>query len=135
MVSFNKQKFGNTLRTLRKRMNYTQEEFANKLNVSQNTISNWENGLREPDSIDVLLNIAEALNVSVDSLVNDEDMIDESKDRSFASVREALCFILEQPMVAAFGGYDLNTMSDEEIMDLADDIKMMIEVATRKYRK
>ena len=37
---------------------------------------------------------------------------------NFSTPQEALSFILKQDMVADFGGYDLENMSDDEIMEM-----------------
>ena len=39
------------IKDLRKQHNYTQEELAEKLNTSRQTISKWEKGISEPDAI------------------------------------------------------------------------------------
>ena len=40
---------GTNLRALRKRKNLSQEELAAQFHVTRQTISNWENGVSEPD--------------------------------------------------------------------------------------
>ena len=50
------------MKELRKEMGITQEEFAEKLDVSSRTISRWETGANMPD-ISLLVNIAEIFNV------------------------------------------------------------------------
>ena len=37
--------FGNRIKALRRKMNLTQEELAERLNVSYQTISKWETGI------------------------------------------------------------------------------------------
>ena len=49
--------------------NLTQKELADKLNVSQGTISMIENGDRNP-SVDLLLRIASVFNITVDELIS-----------------------------------------------------------------
>lgn len=56
------------LRELRNRYGLTQNEIANKLNVSGQTILNWENGIYEP-KINQLIQLADLFNVSVDYLI------------------------------------------------------------------
>ncbi len=41
--------FSELLRKARKTQNWTQKELAERINVSRATISNWENGVAEPD--------------------------------------------------------------------------------------
>ena len=38
-------------------------------------------------------------------------------------------------MVAQFGGYDLDKMTDEEIIEFANDVAGMIELLGKKYKK
>lgn len=59
---------GKRIQQLRKERELTQEQLAEKLNVSQNTIAKIESGLRRP-SIDFLLEISEFFNVSTNYLV------------------------------------------------------------------
>ncbi len=56
------------IKELRKKKNITQLKLAFDLNVSQNTLSRYETGEREP-SYDVLIKIADYFNVSIDYLL------------------------------------------------------------------
>lgn len=60
--------FSNTLRKLRKENKLSQAELGKILNLSQRTISSYENGERFPDEI-TLNNIADYFNVSMDYLL------------------------------------------------------------------
>ena len=53
-------------------MGLTQVELAERLNVSQSTITSWENGNRRPD-LDLLPVIAQIFGVSVDELLGREE--------------------------------------------------------------
>ncbi|MFR1626253.1 MAG: hypothetical protein ACLSU6_04475 [Thomasclavelia ramosa] len=53
----------------------------------------------------------------------------------FNSPQEALSFILKQEMIADYGGYDLDTMSDDEIMEMAEDVADMLKIVSRKHKK
>ena len=54
------------LRELRNKSGLTQNEIANKLGVSGQTILNWENGIYEP-KINQLIELADLFDVTVDS--------------------------------------------------------------------
>ena len=56
---------------LRKRMNLTQDELANKLGVTNQAVSKWENNICCPDIL-LLPKIAELFGVSIDSLFENE---------------------------------------------------------------
>lgn len=67
-IYFDQAKFGCRLRTLRKRRRMTQETLAGALNISIDHLSKIEHGKRGV-SIDLLLDISEALDVSLDYLL------------------------------------------------------------------
>lgn len=60
--------FGKRLKTLRKDFKLTQAQLGKNLNLSQRTISGYENGLRFPDE-QILNLIADFFDVSVDYLL------------------------------------------------------------------
>lgn len=61
--------FNNNLLSLRKLNNLTQEELAEKLNVSRQAVAKWESGESVPD-IDKCRLLAEIFGVSLDDLAN-----------------------------------------------------------------
>lgn len=56
---------------LRKRMNWSQEELAEKLDISRQSVSKWEVGATIPD-LDKILKMSELFGVSTDYLLKDE---------------------------------------------------------------
>ena len=56
---------------LRKENGWSQEDFAEKLNVSRQAISRWENGTALPDAQNIL-QISEQFHVSTDYLLNED---------------------------------------------------------------
>lgn len=66
---FDIMKIGNALSTLRKKADMTQNEVADKLNLSRQAISKYERGESFPD-ISVLVMIAELYNVTLDQLIS-----------------------------------------------------------------
>ena len=57
-----------TLRDLRKKKGYSQEEAAARLNVVRQTVSKWEKGLSVPDA-DALVRLSELYEVTVGELL------------------------------------------------------------------
>lgn len=66
------------IKTLRKQKGYTQETFAQQLNVVRQTVSKWEKGYSVPDAI-MLEKIAELLEVSISDLLGDVSLENETK--------------------------------------------------------
>jgi transcriptional regulator with XRE-family HTH domain len=64
-------KIGAFLKELRKEKDLTQEQLAEKLNVSGRTVSRWETGSNMPD-ISLLIEIADFYDVSIPEIVNGE---------------------------------------------------------------
>ena len=60
--------FNNRLYQLRKQKGLSQEELANRLNVSRQTVSKWEVGDSTPD-MEKLIAISDLFDVSLDKLV------------------------------------------------------------------
>ena len=77
------------IKTLRKKMGFTQVELAERLNVSQSTITSWENGTRRPD-LDLLPMIAQIFGVSVDELLGREPVSEQKLIDAEAAIRERL---------------------------------------------
>ena len=71
---------GKKITAMRNEKNLSQEQLAEKLNVTRQTISNWENGKFYPD-IDSLVNLSKFFNVSLDVLLSyDDKVLDYLKD-------------------------------------------------------
>lgn len=64
-------KLSDKLITLRKENGWSQEDFAEKLDVSRQAISRWENGTALPDAQNIL-QISKLFNVTADYLLNDD---------------------------------------------------------------
>lgn len=131
----NKISFAMRLKKLREQKKLNQTELANLLEVSNGSISKWERGDRQPD-YETLEKIADTFNVTIDYLLGRSDIKYKSDDSqmNFSTPQEALSFILKQEMVADFGGYDLENMSDDEIMEMAEDIADMLKIISRKHK-
>ena len=57
------------LKSLRKKYQYTQDDIAEKLNVSRQSVAKWESGESTPDIYNCI-KLAELFNVKLDDLVN-----------------------------------------------------------------
>lgn len=82
--------FHNRLYNLRKQKGLSQEELANRLNVSRQTISKWEIGDSTPD-MEKLAAISELFEVSLDELVlGKEQNSSETGASNISEIREVL---------------------------------------------
>ena len=67
-----KETFGQRFARLRKSKGYTQEQIADKVNISYQAVSKWENDISSPD-ISILGELANILGVTVDELLGRVD--------------------------------------------------------------
>lgn len=65
-------KLSNKIKLCRKKSGMTQQQFADRLNVSRKTVSGWENNRSFPD-IATLIDISNKFNISLDQLLKDSD--------------------------------------------------------------
>ena len=76
-------KTGKFLQLLRKETGFTQEELAEKLNVSRRTVSRWETGTNMPD-LDILMELSDLYEVDLREILsgerNSERMNEELKE-------------------------------------------------------
>ena len=63
-----KETFGQRLSRIRKEKGFTQNEIADKVGVTSQAVSKWENDLASPD-IDILLKLSEIFDISIDELL------------------------------------------------------------------
>jgi transcriptional regulator with XRE-family HTH domain len=64
--------FGQRLKEIRKRNGLTQDAMAERLHVTRQAVSNWENNRNLPD-LAMILQIAEAFSLSLDELILGEN--------------------------------------------------------------
>lgn len=142
-------KLGEFLRKERKKKNMSLRDFSEYLGISHTYLNKLENGIDPRTSkpvsptIETLKQISNAMNISLDTLLQISGYIpkknnydsDSSIPEYFETPQDAIKFILEQPMIANFGGYDLELMEDDEIMDMAEDVADMLRIMAKKHKK
>ncbi len=66
--------FGQRFSRFRKAKGFTQDDIANKVNVSSQAVSKWENDINMPD-VGILLNLGDILGVTTDELLGKENPV------------------------------------------------------------
>lgn len=72
----NQQKTGQFIKELRSERKLTQEQLAEKLGVSNRSVSRWENGVNMPD-LDLLIDISKYFDVEIGELLDGERKSDD----------------------------------------------------------
>lgn len=142
---------GENIRNIRKSLNYTLVQVSDITGLSKSTISDIENCKSNP-STTTLKKLADAFNVPVSTLLGEmPDMILQHGNNSivlecmnskvdgvnngFTSAQDAMEFILEQPVIMGYGGFDINKLTDEDKISFANEILSQIELLGYKYKK
>lgn len=90
--------FNNRLYQLRKQKGFSQEELANRLNVSRQTISKWEVGDSTPD-MEKLVAISDLFGVSLDNLVTGKE--DEPQPATTATTKSEFVTVLNEKVLTS----------------------------------
>lgn len=120
------------IKTRREEIGLTLEEIGNYLGVSKATVQRYESGeiknlkLGTIEKLSVILKTTPAYLMGWDK----EDDLEQ-----FTTPQAAMKFILEQPAIMGFGGFDVNKMSDDEIMDFANELLNQLKLLGYKYKK
>ena len=135
--------FGQRFKELRQEKNLTQEKLAEEFFLNKSSISRYEQNKQIPET-DLLEKIADYFDVSIDYLVGRSNNktskaieLTKQEDFEFDNPEETLRFILGQPAMMNYGGYDLKDMPEEEILEIANDIllTLRISIERRKQKK
>lgn len=121
---------------------FTQNSLADAVEKSRSYIGDIEAGRTYP-SFKLLSKIAEACGVSLGffqdgtntDIEKQLEEYDDSSDADFKTPEEAMKFIIQQPAIMGFGGFDIRTMTDEEIMDFANELLRQLQLISYKYKK
>lgn len=129
---------GDRIKELRVRYNMNQRELADKLGIGNSTISQYETGERTP-SDEVKVKMADLFNVSLDYLLGRTDNKKVPEDASlpddFVTPEGAMRFLLEQNVIMGFGGFDINKLTDQEVMEFANELLYQLRLLGYKYKK
>ena len=91
-------KFSEKLQKLRKENNLSQEQLADKLDVSRQSVSKWESGQTYPE-MDKLLTMCKLFNITLDDLTNDEVNYKEVKPKNkntFDNLVDDVMYIIDK---------------------------------------
>ena len=93
IMAFDITKVGNQIAELRKDKGLTQEELANRLNISYQAVSKWERGESAPD-ISILTDLASILETTTDNILSgDLKLVSYKRKLTVKDASEALkCF-------------------------------------------
>lgn len=126
---------GERIKEIRKSKKISVETLAKELGVSKTTIYRYEDSTIEKIPVVVFDKLCMLLDVTPSQLMGNTISDDKPElPASFNNPQDAMEFIIKTPTIAAYGGYDINNMSDETIVEFANEILGQLRIVSYKYR-
>lgn len=139
---------------------WSKYRLCKEANLAQSTLSDILTGKNVNPRMDTVQKIADALNVNVFEFFDEgfpltkndineldkelsnckePDYIDNEGNiyefKKFTSAEAAMQFILSQPSIMAYGGFDIKKLSDQDKIDFANDLLSQLKLLGLKYNK
>ncbi|WP_207742394.1 helix-turn-helix domain-containing protein [Clostridium tepidum] len=139
-----------------KELNMTFKELSDKTKISITFFDNLDDIIPDEGDYEKIQVIANALNIEPIELLNalhsqEPTIYDWSKfDKKYPNLKEevelfetgefttaqaAMQFILKQPAIMGFGGFDVNKMTDEDVVEFANELLNLLKMLGPKYNK
>ena len=124
----------------------TQYRLAKEAHLAQSTLSDILTGKNSNPRIDTLAKIADALGVSVDAFFDDNDNVEEKPEEKtiekdfpivpehFTNPDEARAYVTKH-QIFGYGGFNPYIMSDEDILNFANEMIEQAELLGYKYSR
>lgn len=139
-------KLGDNIKKLRLHNKLTLAKLSELSGVGQSTINDIENGKAKNPKTDTLTKLADALGVNINELLCQywDDSINTNQVREevelyetgeFKTAEAAMQFILKQPAIMGYGGFDADKLSKEEIIEFANELLKQLQLLGLKYKK
>lgn len=110
------------IKSRRKERGWTQQELAEKLNLSRSTISSWETGRTYPD-LEMIINLSDLFEITLDELLKGDRAVVKNiaKDSNRKKIYKAATVVTSIILLLVVGVVLANVFKFKEIT--ADDIK------------
>ncbi|MEW8993068.1 helix-turn-helix domain-containing protein [Clostridium sp.] len=140
---------GDNIRAIRKEKKISINKLSKLTGISLGYLSDLENNKAKNPSVDKLNLISSVLDVSIDVLFKDDiekwdatldtELIKEEaalyETGEFKTPEAAMQFILKQPAIMGYGGFDADKLSKEEIIEFANELLKQLQLLGLKYKK
>lgn len=135
---------GEILKINREFNNLTLKQLSDISGVGPSTISDIETGKAKNPRMDTLENLANALKIPVNTFFhNSKELNNDNKNKKtdyinniekFTEIDDAKQFILEHPSIQGYRGFNLNKLSEYDILALANDLLSYLKYLIFKYK-
>jgi len=125
-------KISENIKNLRLSNNMTQEKLAEKLSVTRQTVSCWENGKSEPD-IETLMKLSKIFDININELLNSE--ISERKTYLGIKIFSIILFIAVLICILPFIKQNNNDQTFNDVLENQSAYSFNITEIKNKYFK
>ena len=127
---------GERIKEIRKGKKISVDNIAKELGVSKTTIYRYEDSTIEKIPVKVFDQLCVVLGVTAAELMGNNITKTEKSElpTEFHNAQDAMEFIIKIPTLAAYGGYDPDSMSDETIVNFANEILQQLKLVSYKYK-
>ena len=127
--------FGEKLKALRLEHGYTQEQLAQKVDVTKRTLINYEQGRCYPKQTEILARLAQELGVTVDYLMSDEDRyIQDAQEKGGLRAAQDVQALLTNAR-AMFAGGELSEEDKDKVMRKLNELYWDAKESNRRRAK
>lgn len=127
---------GERIKEIRKSKKISVDSLAKELGVSKTTIYRYEDSTIEKIPVGIFDRLCVLLDVTPAQLMGNTMSEDKPElPMAFNNAQDAMEFIIKTPTIAAYGGYDLDNMSDETIVEFANEILQQLRIVSYKYKR
>lgn len=124
------------LQELMKSRNITKAQLSKGANVPYTTIDGLFKKGSDNVKLTTLKKLADYFECSIDYLADDDNQSYTPQETTFTNPIDAFKYILDTPLMQAYGGYDVHKMTEQELIDFANEIADYAKyIADRKYKK
>lgn len=127
----------------------TYQMLQDRTGIPKSALQRYATGDTAKLPVDRVKKIADVVGVSASYLMgwdNQDDVAanetEITKDKNnnldtqpFTSLDDAMLFLIKSPVASAYGGYDLDKMSEEEIIDFANELSGIFKVIAERRKK
>lgn len=127
---------GERIKNIRKSKKMSVEYLAKELGISKTTLYRYEDATIEKIPFDIFDKLCILLDVMPAELMGNETVQTDTPElpTEFRNAQDAIEFILKTSTLAAYGGYDPSRMSDETIVNFANEILQQLKLVSYKYK-
>lgn len=132
---------GRILKQSREKKKLSLDQVCELLNAekTKSSLKRYEDGVSRID-MGILEKLCSIYGIELNKVIESAQFAtfklhSDDETKKFSNVQDAIEYILRQPLLAQYGGYDISKMSDDEIIEFANDTLNMISVLSKKYIK